>query len=1116
MATHASRSDEEILEEAVALSATEREAFLARACNGDAAQRGRVAALLAGYDRAGDFLQAPILSAPGELAEKAGDVVDRYTLVQRLGEGGWGVVWLAQQEQPLRRQVAFKVIKLGMDTSAVVRRFEAERQALALMDHPHIARVFDAGVTRNGRPYFVMELVRGVPITKYCDQRQLTTRARLELFIAVCAAVQHAHQKGIVHRDLKPSNILVAEEAGAAVPKVIDFGIAKAIEGRLGHQTMTGHELFIGTPVYMSPEQADLSSPDIDTRSDIYSLGVLLFELLSGRPPFDSKEFMSGGVDRIRQRIREAEPATPSVRLRSASPEEQATLARLRGSVPSQLSIQLRGDLDWIVMRCLEKDRARRYDTVSALAADLRRHLQYEPVMARPPGRIYVFGKWIRRHRTTAAILFVVALAGIVSTWQAVRATRAEHAQSLLRRQESELRQRAETQEFIARRRAYAADMNLIQLALANENLGLAKRLLERYVPAKSEFDFRGWEWRYLWKLCQSEASATIAEEPYPVPSLSVSPDGAWLAVGQDDGGVLSLRNLHSTEEIRTKLGVGAVRAAFSPVESLVAIAYSTDRDDPSPHRLRLWDLQSRQTVAEWSVPGPAGPIFFSPDGKTLVTAGGGRTCPIDVWSVADGRHLGGLASAGGATLAMSPDFRFVARELLRDGRASVQMIELSSGRELWTHDISEENVSAVAFSPNGRMIATAAGNSEPVIRLWDAQSGSPLGVLNGHHTYVSALCFYDDGKALASASKDQTVRLWDVAALQLTRTFRGHELEVHSLALLPGETSLVSGAKDGAVLRWDMAAPVSSSYVRLNEPVMAWRFTPDSRALITVDNAGMLARRGGRDFSEVQPLLDLAPLPRNPQRLLVARNAPWVVIASETGEVRIYDWEQRKLSHMLRTEARAATPVAVLAHGERLLLAYPGQPPARNELHEWDTTSGTETRSWHPAQSAALQFTVSPNGALCAVREGDGSVSVIDLESGTERPLKFNASQGNSAGLSPDGWLLAMSSGAGWVKVWDVRADLSVADLSGFILGVHSAVFSPDGRRMITGSGGDEAIRIWDVGSFDSLLTLGVQGSRLSSTAMSPDGNLIGSRTNFGRLHIWRAPPWSEIDASR
>jgi len=384
---------EAIFDAALDLRPEERPAYLAKACGGDEALRGRVERLLRDLGRAGNFLaeEGKADLAPSS-SQKPGDCIGRYKLLEKIGEGGCGVVYVAEQQEPVRRRVALKIIKLGMDTRAVVARFEAERQALALMDHSNIARVLDAGATETGRPFFVMELVRGTRITEYCDQNQLPTRERLDLFVQVCRAVQHAHQKGIIHRDLKPSNILVTVNDGVAVPKVIDFGIAKATEGRLTDKTVyTELHQFIGTPAYMSPEQAELTSVDIDTRSDIYSLGVLLYELLTGQTPFDHQELVKVGLDAMRQTIREKEPPRPSTRLSTLEAAELSTVAKARRSEPPKLIHSVRGDLDWIVMKCLAKDRARRYDTANGLARDVERHLHNEPVVARPPSRLYEF-----------------------------------------------------------------------------------------------------------------------------------------------------------------------------------------------------------------------------------------------------------------------------------------------------------------------------------------------------------------------------------------------------------------------------------------------------------------------------------------------------------------------------------------------------------------------------------------------------------------------------------------------------------------------------------------------------------------------------------------------------
>jgi serine/threonine protein kinase len=554
-------TDRRKIEDAIFLSAldlgesTARREFLDRACAGDDSLRATVEAMLTDHESASQFFargRETIQKASRDLAdgkvvaefiedtsavdEKIGKRIGPYKILQRIGEGGCGVVYMAEQGKPISRRVALKVIKLGMDTKSVIARFDAERQALALMDHPNIARVLDAGVTETGRPYFVMELVRGIKITEFCDQNNYDTRQRLGLFIQVCQAIQHAHQKGIIHRDIKPSNILVTLHDGVPVPKVIDFGIAKAIEGRLTEQTLfTAYEQLIGTPAYMSPEQAEYSGLDVDTRSDIYSLGVLLYELLTGRTPFDGKQLMQDGLDEMRRTLREKEPQRPSDILTTLQGTELNVTATHRHAEPPKLISLLKGDLDWVVMKALEKDRKRRYETANGLTMDIQRYLNNEPVVARPPSRLYRLQKLVRRNQIIFASGTIAALALLigfgVSTVMFFREKEAHHEQMRLRAQAEQ----AEQREAALRRQAEAnSAINQAAIYVSQGKIAEAHELLSelKILPRQPSLDgvsaFRSvGEWLALQQRWREAAN-------YFYPLLEIDRMDAWQVVTLD------------------------------------------------------------------------------------------------------------------------------------------------------------------------------------------------------------------------------------------------------------------------------------------------------------------------------------------------------------------------------------------------------------------------------------------------------------------------------------------------------------------------------------------------------------------------------------------------------
>jgi len=856
MAGQPEKREEVIFYQALEKDPADREAHLKESCGDDQTLYRRVKALLQAYDS--DDTAHHVRSSDSQTttlhpsnSEGPSSVIGRYKLLEKIGEGGFGVVWAAEQKKPVKRRVALKIIKLGMDTKQVVARFEAERQALALMDHPNIAKVLDAGATDTGRPYFVMELVRGIPIIEYCDQETCSTRERLDLFVKICHAIQHAHQKGIIHRDIKPSNILITLHDGDPVPRVIDFGIAKATQQELTEMTLyTQHQQFIGTPAYMSPEQAEMSGLDIDTRSDIYSLGVLLYEILTGRTPFDAKELMQSGIDQMRKIIREQEPPKPSTKFATLQNQEQSTTATRHATDSPRLISLLRGDLDWIVMKCIEKKRTRRYHTANGLAEDVLRHLSNEPVVARPPTVLYQLQKaWLRNKVVYTAACTVVAslIIGIsVSLWQAWEATKARDAAEKARRSEFALREEAQESERTQRVKDYAADMSQAQRYLTENNLSMLDVLLNRYVPREGEEgkDVRGINWhRFNTAISEGTHVHTLPHSAM-VRSISLSNDGMRLASitmsgkvrlfdVNDVNGVISHSLLQEHGGGFMFHGAQDGSVALSPDGRLLA----ADQQGT----LIVWDASSAEEVFRREQ--VTAPISFSPNSKSLI---GVTEAGLQVWNTADWTSRKILCESldiGPSrfrALSFTPDSSRVILAPTRFKSALIvynldqnviegtlpgldypgvisttNAIVAAGGRDghvcLWdlgSRKTIKENFKAnrsivlgVALSPDGKTLVT--GGNQAAISVWDVNSPGVerRRFLKGHHSQVWNLKFSHDGRYLVSASMDHSVKLWTRESVDAPGQ-TGFEAKNQETKAQPPKPTVRSKANSGSTTR--------------------------------------------------------------------------------------------------------------------------------------------------------------------------------------------------------------------------------------------------------------------------------------------------------------------------
>jgi len=1098
----------QILAEAAAKATpAERAAYLDAACQGDADLRQQVEVLLAAHERAGDFLEKTVELPPSDFViERTGTMIGRYKLLERIGEGGFGIVFMAEQQEPVQRKVALKIIKAGMDTREVIARFEAERQVLALMDHPNIARVLDAGATETGRPYFVMELVRGIPITDYCDQEQISTAERLQLFVKVCHAVQHAHQKGIIHRDLKPTNILVTVIDGEPVPKIIDFGVAKALGQRLTEKTLfTAFQQMIGTPAYMSPEQAALSGVDVDTRSDIYSLGVLLYELLTSETPFDKETLHKAALDEIRRLIREAEPAKPSTRLRTLG-DKLTEVAKHRQTEPVALTRLVHGDLDWIVMKALEKDRARRYDTANALAEDVQRHLDHEPVQARHPGAAYRAGKFIQRHRLGAAMAAVVSAAlglGLVASLIGfVEAKQERDRAEQLARQESQQRHRAEASAEEARTEKELADANLqmaqislIQQHLDNGQIGPALALLEAQRPSLDMQDSRSIEWRHLWWRAHQGHRFTLRGHEGAVYAIACLPSGSLAASGGADGAV------------------------------------------------KLWDMstgQERATLVRnqagiWS-------LAFAPDGKTLAWGDGAGT--ITLWDLSHGRQRTTIPAHTNrvCALAFSPDSSLIAS---CSGNSSAKLWRADTGESAGPtleygnrEPNSEPEINAIAFSPDGQTLACAEYGS---VALWDLKTHQPRVRLHRHRFRITSLAFSPDGKTLVSGGNNPTVKLWDVPTAEQKNEFQPNITDSVCMALSPDGRAVATGGASGTIEVRELASGHTHFYGHVGR-VFSLAFSPDGKALASAGEDGTvkvwdltrdqdlppleagliliwsvafspdgetLASSGDRDSAlwhvrSRQLLLKLPTLGGSD----VAFSPDGKTLA---GTGWVWDVESRRQVGERLKSSLCFLSAAFSRDGETLIL---GSKTGNEAVTLWDWKTGQKRATLCGHTAWVWSLAVSPDGRTLAsgsFHNGMGEVILWDLPSGhRRRTLEHGWS---CVAFSPDGKTLASGAKSGGIALWDPATGQLVRELVGHVKGDSSFAFAPDGKTLVACNlqGG---VTLWDVKKGLERAILTKRRHRVSSVAFSPDGQTLATGGDDGSVEIWRTATEAEVRA--